>query len=178
MPRIIIIGGAPGSGKSTLARGLRASLGAVWVDFGRLREFHLRPDWSDQSAAEESMTFENLTMILRNSVRHGYPFAIVEDLRDARVCQIPNVLADLDFQIITLVVGDENELRRRIVARNDGWRDADGAVEWNRAILARPLMSRESLIEAASKPEGQILAEALHVLGASMVAGIGTRGTV
>ena len=58
--RVIVIGGAPGTGKSTLARALRNLLNAPWIEFGRLREFHLKPDWSDQSEAEESMAFENL----------------------------------------------------------------------------------------------------------------------
>src|SRR5688500_6795109 len=120
MPGLIVIGGSPGAGKSTLAAHLRAQLGGPWIDFGRLREFHLNADWSDQSAAEEQMTFENLVYIIRNYLQHGYSSIIVDDLRDHRIQQIPAVLADTDFRILTLVTQDDDELSARITTRNDG----------------------------------------------------------
>src|SRR4029077_933917 len=118
-------GGAPGCGKSTLAMQLRSALRGPWIDFGRLREFHLDRDWSNQSADEETMTFENLQSIIRNYVRHGYHNIIVDDLQDHRIRQLPHILHDVRFQIMTLIVSDPSELRRRIVSRNDGWKDAD-----------------------------------------------------
>ena len=104
MPQLIVIGGAPGSGKSTLAGSLRAILRGPVIDFGRLREFHLERDWSNQSAEEEAMTFENLLSIIRNYVRHGHRNIIVEDLQDHRVQQIPTALHDVplrtpDFEV-------------------------------------------------------------------------------
>jgi predicted kinase len=165
MPRVIVIGGSPGSGKSTLARGLRSALQAVWVDFGRLREFHLKLDWSNQSMAEESMTFENLIWILRNYLRHGYENVIVDDLRDERLRQIPDALAEADFQIVTLIVSDEEELRRRIVARSEGWTNCDLAVEWNRAVIGRAVVTGERKIDTAGKSAEMVLVEALSALG-------------
>ena len=72
MPESIVIGGAPGCGKSTLAAQLRALLRGPWIDFGRLRKFHLERDWSNEGHEEEAMTFENLSSIIRNYIRHGY----------------------------------------------------------------------------------------------------------
>src|SRR5687768_4894450 len=102
MPGLIVIGGAPGSGKSTLAAELRSQLQGPWIDFGRLREFHLRNDWSDQSEEEESMTFENLLYILRNYLRYGFSNIIVDDLRDHRVQQIPSLMNGVPLHILTL----------------------------------------------------------------------------
>jgi predicted kinase len=164
MPRVIVIGGSPGSGKSTLARGLRSAFASPWVDSGCLREFHLRPDWSDQSPAEEFLTFENLIAILGNYVRHGYRNVIVDDLRDDRIRQIPDALAEIDFRIITLTVSDENELRTRIVDRNDGWQNCDAAVVWNRQVIDRPAVVRESKIDTSAKSVAAVLAEALVLL--------------
>src|SRR3954467_13070947 len=146
MPELIVIGGAPGSGKSTLAAGLRALLRGPWIDFGRLREFHLERDWSNQSPEEELMTFENLLGIIRNYVRHGYTNIIVDDLRDHRIQQIPSALHDVPLQILTLVVSNASELKRRIISRNDGWRDPDAAVEWNQSVIDRACVERERKI--------------------------------
>jgi chloramphenicol 3-O-phosphotransferase len=163
-PPVIVIGGAPGSGKSTLARGLRAAFPSPWVDFGRLRAFHLRPDWSDQSPAEELLTFENLIAILGNYARHGYRNVLVDDLRDERIRQIPDALAGIDFRIITLTLSDENELRTRIVERNDGWRNCDAAVVWNRQVIDRPAVVRESKIDTSAQSVAAVLADALALL--------------
>src|SRR5215218_5326614 len=94
MPELIVIGGAPGCGKSTLAAQLRALLHGPWIDFGRLREFHLERDWSNESREEEQMTFESLLSIIRSYIRHGYRNIIVDDVRDDRIQQIPSVLRD------------------------------------------------------------------------------------
>lgn len=163
---IIIIGGSPGSGKSTLASNLRSRLNAPWVDFGRLREFHLKPDWSDQGPAEESLAFENLLFIVRNYFRHGYANVLVDDLKDIRVRQIPAVLTDVPFRILTLVVGTDQELRERIVKRNAGWKHVDGAVEWNRSVISRPTVAGEYKIDTASKSPSHVVDEAIRILHA------------
>ncbi len=71
-PEIIVIAGAPGAGKSTVCNALRAKLDAPLVELGRLREFHLHRDWTNQSPEEEAMSFENLVTITQNYLRHGY----------------------------------------------------------------------------------------------------------
>lgn len=165
MPDVIVIGGAPGVGKSTLAAALRERLQAPWIDFGRLREFHLRPDWSNQSPQEESMAFENLLAILRNYARHGYRNVLVDDLRDHRVQQVAERLAGLDVRTVTLVLGDDVELRRRVRTRDDGWTDAEAAVAWNRAVVARPAVVGETKMDVTHLSPVCLVDEACRVLG-------------
>lgn len=164
MPELIVIGGSPGCGKSTLAVQLGAVLGGPSIDFGKLREFHLKRDWSNQSLAEETMTFENLLSVIRNYVRHGYRNIVVDDLQDERVQQIPRALQDVNFQIVTLVVSDASELRRRITSRDDGWKDAEAAVAWNQRVIDRSCVAREQKIDVTSKPPNLVLAEVLQAL--------------
>jgi broad-specificity NMP kinase len=176
MPELIVIGGAPGCGKSTLAAQLRVLLGGPWIDYGRLREFHLEHDWSNQSPEEEGMTFENLLFIIRNYLRHGYQNIILDDLRDHRVQQVPSVLPDVSFRIVTLVISNPAELRRRIVQRNDGWKDTEAAVAWNQRVVERPCVAHECKIDVTSKSPRAVLDAVLDELGVSRAAAGGAPG--
>ena len=114
MPSLLFIGGAPGSGKTTVSRLLHETFQSVMIDFGTLREFHLDNLWTKQSEKEEQMAFENLVFILKNYIRNGYKNVIVNDLKDFRIEQIPEVFADDDYLIVTLVLHNDNELRTRV----------------------------------------------------------------
>lgn len=165
MPRLIVIAGCPGSGKSTLAGYLHLFLKAPWVDFGRLREFHLDRDWSNQSPDEEAMTFENLVSIIHNYFRHGYADVIVDDLQDHRIQQIPSIFPDVEIAILTLIIHDPTELFRRIAQRNVGWRNAEGALAWNQRVIERPAIDHEFKIDVTTSSETQVVDHALVILG-------------
>ncbi len=65
MVDLIVIAGAPGSGKTTVGEQLHAKLGSVLLNFGRLREPHLDPDWSNASDVEEEMAFKSNEGLLK-----------------------------------------------------------------------------------------------------------------
>lgn len=144
---LLVIGGSPGSGKTTVGELLRAELASPYIDFGCLREFHLDPEWKTQNQREEQMAFENLIYIVGNYVRNGWKNVIVTDLKDFRVVQTPEVFGHLNFLIATLVVDSDDEIAHRIRTRNDGWKDVDGAVRWNRQVRNREAVECEYKID-------------------------------
>ncbi len=144
-PDFIILAGAPGSGKSTVSEILHEKFGSCLIDFGYLRQFHLNQMWSNASPLEEQMAFDNLVAILENYARHGYKYVIVNDLEDARVQQMPEVLKAHTFVIITLVITEDDVLAARVLnpERDSGFRNVEAALAWNRALLVRKTVANE-----------------------------------
>jgi hypothetical protein len=149
MADLIIVGGAPGSGKSTISSLLRDRLKSPYIDFGWLREFHMEYGWTNASPEEENMAFENVLYIVRNYFRHGYTNVILTDLEDFRIAEIPIHFRYDDFVIATLVVHDDEELKRRVLIpeRDSGYRDFASSIAWNRSILERPNARNEHKID-------------------------------
>jgi dephospho-CoA kinase len=144
---LLVLAGAPGSGKTTVADLLHATLASPYIDFGYIREIHLDREWKNESSREEQMSFENLVFILKNYIRYGYKNIIVTDLKDFRVQQIPELFAEHRYLIATMVIKSDDELALRIRNRNDGWRDVEGALAWNKQIQERPLLIGEHRID-------------------------------
>jgi len=137
---LLVLAGAPGSGKTTVSDLLHAALQLPYIDFGDVRNFHLDSQWSNQSPREEQMSFENLIYILKNYIRYGYKNVILNDLKDFRVRQIPELFAAHNYLIATLVVASDEELSARIRNRNSGFTNVERALTWNKEIQKRPLL--------------------------------------
>ncbi|HSK72864.1 MAG TPA: AAA family ATPase [Pyrinomonadaceae bacterium] len=166
MPSLLFIGGAPGSGKTTVSRLLHEKFQSVMIDFGTLREFHLDNLWTKQSEKEEQIAFENLVFILKNYIHNGYKNVIVNDLKDFRIEQIPNIFAPEDYLIVTLVLYDDDELRARVLnpTRDSGWRDAERAVAWNRAVIERPTVANEFKLDNTLKTPEEAVREIIDLI--------------
>lgn len=144
---LLVIAGSPGSGKTTVCDLLYAALQSPYIDFGDVRNFHLDWQWSNESPREEQMSFENLIFILKNYIRHGYKNIILNDLEDFRVRQIPELFAECDYLIASLVVKSDDELAARIRSRNSGFTNVEMALKWNKEIQERTLLSGEHRID-------------------------------
>lgn len=152
MTILVVIGGAPGSGKTTLTKRLHQHFQSVMLEIGWLRQFHLDPAWQKASPAEEAMSFENLIFILRNYFKHDYDYILLNDLEDGRVQQIPSLFDMHQFIIITLVIGNDEEHKRRILNpdRDSGYRDHSTAIAINHQIIERPLLVNEYKFDNSS----------------------------
>jgi dephospho-CoA kinase len=145
MAYLVVIGGAPGSGKTTITKHLHQHFQSVMIEIGWLRQYHLDPAWLKASPNEEAMSFENLVFIIRNYFKHNYNYILVNDLEDHRVQQIPSLFELHQFVIITLVISNDEELKRRVLdsERDSGYRDYTTAIASNRALINRPLLANE-----------------------------------
>ena len=151
--RLLITHGVSGSGKSTVARQLLACGNAIRVrsDVERKRLFGM--DALQRSAGERvdiytsdatRRTFERLRGCARIALQAGYP--VIADAaflrRDER--QVFRTLAAelrVPFAILHCRAS-ESQLRRRVLARNAGGRDASEA---DIAVLERQLVLQEPL---------------------------------
>ena len=144
---LLVIAGAPGSGKTMVSDCLYAALKSPYIDFGDIRNFHLDRQWSNQSPVEEQMSFENLVFILKNYINYGYKNVILNDLKDFRVRQMPELFAEQNYLIATLVIESDDELAARIRNRNSGFTNVESALAWNKEIQQRPLLAGEYRID-------------------------------
>ncbi|MEI6478145.1 MAG: AAA family ATPase [bacterium] len=147
-PILILFNGAPGSGKTTIGEILAEKLECPLIDFGELRVFHLKPDWSDESPEESAMAFENLVFIIRNYFRHGYRYVITDDLTVLQVEKLGEVFAEIFCLTVTLVV-EEAELRRRVGARTEGFTDVERSAASNRVLKTRTPGPQELMLDTS-----------------------------
>lgn len=148
MKDLVILTGAPGSGKSTIAELLREKEGFPLIDFGWLRQGHLDNKWSNATPKEKQMAFENLIFIVNNYWKHGYKNIIVNDLDNDKVIALADVCKEKDYIIISLVIDDDEELKKRVLGERDsGFKDVEAAVAWNDVLKSRPSIPHEHKID-------------------------------
>lgn len=152
MKDIIVIAGAPGSGKTTVLNILQQKLGTPRVNIGKLREFHLKRDWSNVTKDEEDMTFDSLIYILRNYSKHGYKNVFVEDLEEDKIQKIAELFKDDNFLIISLVLASDDELKKRVLSERDsGYKNTEAAISWNKNLSERILVKNEIRLDNTHK---------------------------
>lgn len=146
---IIFLTGAPGSGKTTVSKLLREKLRfPPLIELGRIVYFHLNKNHKNQTKEEEQISFENLSHLIKNYIDHNYKNIIVVDLQDFRTKQISKIFSDKNYVILTLILKDEIELKKRVISpRNTGFRDFKKAILWNKHLQERKLLKNEFLID-------------------------------
>jgi len=155
MKDLIVVAGAPGSGKTTVLNILQEKLASPRVNIGKLREFHLKRDWSNATKDEENMTFDSLVYILRNYIKHGYKNVFVEDLEDDKVQKISELFNDDNFLIVSLILASDDELKKRVLGgRDSGYKNVEAATAWNKNLIKRaPVKNEVRLDNIHNDPE-------------------------
>jgi dephospho-CoA kinase len=162
---VIIITGAPGTGKTTISNLLKSKLDSPLIDLGWLREYHLDRLWKKANKREAKMSFENLIFILKNYKKYGYKEVIVNDLLDEMVRHLPRLLKYEKYLILTLVVKDNSELKRRVLGERDsGFKNYKKAILWNDKIQKRKLLKNEIRIDNTHNNLDKTLKEILGIL--------------
>jgi dephospho-CoA kinase len=166
MAYIIVVAGAPGSGKTTITKLLHQHFQSVMIEIGWLRQFHLDPAWLKASPHEEAMSFENLMFIIKNYLKYGYDYILVNDLEDHRIQQIPTLFEADQFFIISLVIADDEVLKRRVLdpGRDSGYRDYSTAIASNQALMDRPLLPNEYKFDNTSLDPEEASQQIIHLI--------------
>lgn len=162
----VFIHGAPGSGKSTLAWALQNYLQSPCFEFGWIPEFRVKRDSTITWEEEESLAFENLTLVAKNYIRHGFEKIIITDLRDHIIRSVPAVFAGHSYRLVTLWMDNDELLKSRVLeeSRSSGYRNWQESLEINRTILARGLMPNEVRLNSAESNLDQLVARVLETL--------------
>ena len=115
---IIVIHGAPGSGKSTTAALVHEKLRSPWFEFGWIPEFRsLNPHTEISFEQETEISFENLILVVKNYIRHGFKNVIITDINfDSQILRLPEVFAGLQYKLFTLYADDE-AMKKRVLLR-------------------------------------------------------------
>ena len=165
---VIVIHGAPGCGKTTIAGLLHRRLKSPWFEFGWIPEFTRRnPHTEISGREEEQLSFENLVLVVRNYIRHGFENVILSDLNDTRMLDIAREFRGIPHVIITLYAEDSDLIRQRVLAREgeNTYRDWAQAQRINGIILARPPLPNEVRVCVDGQTPEDITELALALLG-------------
>lgn len=166
MYNFIFILGAQGAGKTTLARILKQKLNSTHIDFDWIRGFHLNATWSNTSVSEETMSLENLSLLLKNYVKHGYQNVIVSGLSKENISLL-DALKDYRSILFTLYLTDDQILKERVLneTRDSGFRDFEASIASNKILRNETPSEIENKIDNTNQtPEetAQQIVEILH----------------
>jgi len=168
MPKytIIIIAGAPGAGKSSVALALQKKLASPCFEFGWIPEFRQKGAKSISYQEEEGIAFENLVLVTKNYVKHGFDHIILTDLEDKRIFELYQNFKKEKYILFTLTVNDDTILKARIMnkTRTSQYRDVKSALKINKEILARPLLPKEKRIDTTKNSISKIVSEIMSNL--------------
>ena len=160
---LIFIAGAPGAGKSSVAFTLHKNLKTPIFEFGWIPEFRQKGSIEISYKEEEGIAFENLTLVLKNYIKHGFGNIVVTDLEDKRILQLEKVFKKEKYILFTLIVDDEKLLKKRIMdkKRSSEYRNWKEGIEINKKISRRKLLKNEIRIDAENNSVEKIVKEIL-----------------
>jgi broad-specificity NMP kinase len=150
---IIFIAGAPGTGKSSVAKYIQEKLNCPCFEFGWIPEFRNKGNESISYIEDEAIAFENLSLVAKNYIKHGFKNIIITDLEDKRIKELHTVFQKENYILLTLIVNDNEILKSRVLneTRSSGYRDFKSAIKINKEILNRELLPNEIRIDTTNQ---------------------------
>jgi len=159
---IIVVHGSPGNGKTTISKKLHEMLEAPWFEFGWIPEFaKLNPHNKILPKEEEQLAFENLVLVSKNYIKHGFENVILSDLNDARMLDIPMQFGEVHYIIITLFSERDDVITDRILTRDNGndYKNFEESIATNKKIIGRALLPNEYRIRSDNQTVEAITAQ-------------------
>lgn len=156
---IIVVHGSPGSGKTTIAQELHRRLESPWFEFGWIPEFTKKNPYTNISQRdEEQMSFENLVLVCKNYIKHGFENVLLTDFDDIRMLDIPQLFKEYNYVIITLYSENDDVIKERILARNNGndFKNWEESIKTNQVVTNRKTLPNEYRIRSDNKNPNQI----------------------
>lgn len=146
---IIFIAGAPGTGKSSVAHLLQKKFASPCFEFGWIPEFRNKGVKTISYQEESGIAFENLMLVTKNYIKHGFDNIFITDLEDQKITELHHHFKKEKYILFTLTVSDDKILKSRIMdkTRTSKYRDFKAAFKINEDILARPLLPKEVRID-------------------------------
>ena len=133
---VVVILGAPGTGKSTVAALLHKKLKCPWFEFGWIPEFRNQNPYQEISYEEEErLSFENLVLVTKNYLRHGYEHVLLTDIRYEFAQELQQQFGG-QLKLVVLYSNSDEVLCQRILTRDNGneYRDTGAACLCNARI--------------------------------------------
>lgn len=158
---IIFIAGAPGTGKSSVAQKLQKKLKSPCFEFDWIPEFRFNGRNEITYIEEECIAFENLVLVIKNYLKHGFKNIIITDLEDKRIVELDKHFSKMNYLIFTLTLADDNIQKSRILnkTRSSKYRDWKTGIKINSNILKRPLVKNEIRIDVTTKTLTKVVNE-------------------
>lgn len=163
---LIFIAGAPGIGKSSIAEFLQKRFKSPCFEFGWIPEFRNKGEQEIPYEEEEGIAFENLILVTKNYLKHGFKNVIITDLEDKRIEQLSSHFKNTNYVLFTLTIDDQEALKSRVLneERSSAYRDWESAIEINNSICNRPLYPNEIRINTTNKNLKEVEKEIFNYL--------------
>jgi len=157
---LIILAGSSGNGKSAVGKRLHGIFKSPFMEFTWIPEFcNKNPHTSITPAEEERIAFENMMLVSKNYLRHGFKNIILSDFNDVRLLDIPAEFKDYSYAIITLYSESGESIKNRIIRRmetkkegEESFDDYDFSIKHNKMIASRKPLPNEYRVRTDDKP--------------------------
>ena len=110
------------------------------------------------------MAFDILLYALKKIVDKRITPVLLTDFKDERLLTLQAALREYRYRIVTLYTEKDEIVGDRVVARDDGFKDYEAAMRWNRTVRIRESLLCEDKIKVDQLSETAVFERCLETL--------------